>query len=65
MPTYHYRCKSCAYEFDQVQSMMDEPLTTCPKCEGSIMRIIQPVGIQFKGSGFYVNDKNSKSNASE
>ena len=65
MPTYHYRCKACAYEFDHVQSMMDDPLKICPKCDGSIMRIIQPVGIQFKGSGFYVTDQKSASGSGE
>ena len=66
MPTYHYRCKSCKYEFDEFQSMHDDPLTICPKCNQAIIRIIQPVGIQFKGSGFYVTDKeSSKKSASE
>ena len=36
--------------------MSDEPLTVCPECEGPIHRVIQPVGIIFKGSGFYVTD---------
>ena len=65
MPTYRYRCSSCSYEFDAVQSMMDDPLKECVKCSGSIFRIIQPVGIQFKGQGFYINDKKSASKASE
>ena len=68
MPTYRYRCKSCKHEFDAVQSMMDNPLKTCVKCgKDSIMRLIQPVGIQFKGDGFYINDKapRSSSNSSE
>ena len=60
MPTYHYRCKSCRHEFDTFQSMMDDPLTECPICSKEIIRIIQPVGIQFKGSGFYVTDKEPK-----
>lgn len=64
MPTYRYRCKSCAHEFESVQSMMDAPLSSCPKCSSEIFRIIQPVGIQFKGNGFYVTDSQSKSSAS-
>ena len=64
MPTYTYRCRTCHYEFDTVQSMMDAPLTDCTKCKGNVIRIIQPTGIQFKGSGFYINDSkpSSKSN---
>ncbi len=61
MPTYRYRCKSCAYEFESFQSMSDEPLKNCPKCNQEIFRIIQPVGVQFKGTGFYINDSQSKS----
>lgn len=65
MPTYNYRCQNCKHEFETVQSMLDEPLTDCPKCPGQIIRIIQPVGIQFKGSGFYINDKESTKKSSE
>ena len=65
MPTYRYRCNNCSHEFDAVQSMMDDPLKTCVKCnKDSIIRLIQPVGIQFKGSGFYINDKTPKSTSS-
>jgi len=39
-----------------MQRMTEEPLTDCPECDGQIRRVIQPVGIIFKGSGFYVTD---------
>jgi hypothetical protein len=39
-----------------MQRMSDEPLTDCPECEGHVHRVIQPVGIIFKGSGFYITD---------
>ena len=65
MPTYHYRCETCSHEFEAFQSMMDDALTDCTECDGSVIRIIQPVGIQFKGTGFYINDhKASKSQSS-
>ena len=64
MPTYRYRCTACKYEFDAFQSMMDDPLTSCTKCSGQVIRIIQPVGIQFKGTGFYINDQNATSKTS-
>ena len=58
MPTYEYECKSCKYNFDAFQSMMDEPLKTCPKCSKEIRRIINGGGgVIFKGGGFYVTDK--------
>tara|TARA_A100001015_G_scaffold276309_1_gene334393 strand:- start:94 stop:300 length:207 start_codon:yes stop_codon:yes gene_type:complete len=64
MPTYKYRCQSCHYEFETVQSMLDDPLTDCTKCNGQVMRIIQLAGVQFKGSGFYVNDSKSTASSS-
>ncbi len=59
MPTYVYECKSCAKSFEAEQRITESPLTDC-ECGGTVRRIIQPVGIAFKGSGFYVNDSASK-----
>ncbi len=56
MPTYHYVCSSCSNEFDQYQMFTDDALSVCPSCEGFIRRVIQPVGIVFKGSGWYLTD---------
>ena len=65
MPTYKYRCESCKHEFETFQSMLDDPITECTKCvKGKVIRLIQPVGIQFKGSGFYINDKSKVENKS-
>jgi putative FmdB family regulatory protein len=57
MPTYGYRCNACGTEFERFQKMTDPPVTDC-ECgaTGSVKKLIFPVGIQFKGSGFYVND---------
>jgi len=63
MPTYQYACKHCDHRFDVRQQFTDDPLTTCPQCGGAIQRVINPVGIIFKGSGFYVTDnKNGNKN---
>jgi putative FmdB family regulatory protein len=56
MPTYGYRCSNCGHEFEIHQRMSDQPLTTCPKCQGKLAKILYPVGISFKGSGFYTTD---------
>jgi putative FmdB family regulatory protein len=53
---YTYECENCGERFEAKQSFSDSPLTVCPTCEGKIHRVIQPVGVVFKGSGFYVND---------
>lgn len=56
MPTYTYRCNECEHEFDVRQRFSDDPLTECPSCEGEVRRVVNSVGIVFKGSGFYVTD---------
>jgi putative FmdB family regulatory protein len=56
MPIYLYECDSCGLRFEKMQRMTEEPLSDCPECDGQVRRIIQPVGIIFKGSGFYVTD---------
>ena len=65
MPTYEYKCQDCSHDFETVQSMLDDPLTECPECKGSIRRVISASGIQFKGSGFYVTDQNKGTDASK
>ena len=56
MPIYLYECHSCGVRFERLQRMSAEPLTHCPECDGEVHRVIQPVGIIFKGSGFYITD---------
>ncbi|MSX00319.1 MAG: FmdB family transcriptional regulator [Actinobacteria bacterium] len=57
MPVYEYRCKNCAHQFDIQQSFSDDSLTVCPECgQAELRKVFQPVGITFKGSGFYKND---------
>jgi putative FmdB family regulatory protein len=64
MPTYSYRCTACNHEFEQFQRFSDDPLTDCPECQGRVRRVLHPVGIVFKGTGWYVTD-NRKPNPSE
>lgn len=56
MPLYVYKCNNCEHQFEVRQRFSEEPLTICPQCEGQIRRVINPVGVVFKGSGFYVTD---------
>jgi putative FmdB family regulatory protein len=63
MPIYTYECENCGERFEAKQSFNDAPLTVCPTCsEEKLYRVIQPVGIVFKGSGFYVTDSRGKQN---
>ena len=61
MPMYVYQCDTCGLTFERRQRMTEAPLIDCPECEGQVHRVIQPVGIVFKGSGFYVTDNRSHS----
>jgi len=61
MPTYTYQCDSCGHGFETVQRFADDPLTECPECGAPIRRVIQPVGVVFKGSGWYITDSRPKS----
>ena len=56
MPTYQYACTECGEDLEAVQKFSDDPLTVCPACGGKLRKVFTPVGIVFKGSGFYRND---------
>jgi putative FmdB family regulatory protein len=60
MPTYEYTCRDCGHTFEIVQSMLDESLTMCPECGGSLRKVFAPPAISFKGSGFYATDHGKK-----
>jgi putative FmdB family regulatory protein len=64
MPTYEYTCRDCGHTFEIVQSMLDEPLTMCPECGGSLRKVFAPPAISFKGSGFYSTDHGKKAKRS-
>jgi putative FmdB family regulatory protein len=61
MPTYDYKCKDCGNIFEVFQSMSAEKIKVCPKCGGTVKRLIgagsTPI---FKGSGFYQTDYKNK-----
>jgi putative FmdB family regulatory protein len=56
VPTYQYACTTCGEQVEAVQRFTDDPLTVCPACGGSLRKVFSPVGIVFKGSGFYRTD---------
>jgi len=62
MPVYSYRCATCGLQFDRQQKFSDQALTRCPECgKKSLHKVYTPVGIVFKGSGFYATDHHSPS----
>ncbi|HEX8929637.1 MAG TPA: FmdB family zinc ribbon protein [Actinomycetota bacterium] len=61
MPTYEYACVECGNHIEVVQSMSDPPLAVCAACGGKLRKVFSPIGIVFKGSGFYRTDSRGKS----
>lgn len=61
MPTYQYACTDCGDKSEVVQRFTDDPLTVCVVCGGKLRKVFSPVGIVFKGSGFYRTDSRNGS----
>ena len=66
MPIYEYRCTN-GHRFEVLQKIADEPLTACEECGAPATRVLHPVAIHFKGSGFYSTDygRGKKSSSAE
>lgn len=59
MPIYEYKCEN-GHVFDVMQKMSEDSLSTCVQCGASVRKVLHPVAISFKGSGFYSTDYSSK-----
>lgn len=64
MPVYEYACTACGERTEARQSFDDPPLEECPVCGGQLRKLFSPVGIVFKGSGFYATDAKKSSSKS-
>src|ERR671934_2615607 len=62
MPIYEYRCER-GHTFEVMQSMTDDPVTSCSTCDAPVQRVFHPVAVHFKGSGFYSTDYGKKKGA--
>jgi putative FmdB family regulatory protein len=60
VPTYEYVCTACGNNLEVVQRFTDESLTECPVCHGRLRKMFYPVGVVFKGSGFYRTDSRTQ-----
>ena len=61
MPTYQYACTDCGDRTEVVQKFTDDALSVCTTCGGKLRKVFSPVGIVFKGSGFYRTDSRNGS----
>ena len=56
MPLYEYLCDACDHKYEKIQKFSDPLETLCPKCGGTVHKLMSSPAIQFKGSGFYITD---------
>jgi len=64
MPIYEYHCGNCGADLEIFQHMTDPTLTLCPQCKAeALAKVFSPVGIVFRGSGFYATDNKSSKSA--
>src|SRR6478609_5343842 len=65
MPIYEYECRNCGTRFEKMQPITSDPVKICPNCgEEQVRRVFQPVGVIFKGSGWYITDNRKNNNSS-
>jgi putative FmdB family regulatory protein len=62
MPIYEYRCEN-GHNFEVMQRITDDSLTTCSTCGAPVQRVLHPVAVHFKGSGFYTTDYGKRKGA--
>jgi putative FmdB family regulatory protein len=65
VPTYGYRCTNCGHQFEIFQRMSDDAIKICPNCnQSTLKKVLYPIGVAFKGSGFYSTDYKSAGKSS-
>jgi putative FmdB family regulatory protein len=65
LPIYTYRCNACGGQLEVRQSFSEPSLTSCQLCDGALRKVLHPVGVIFKGSGFYNTDYRAGGNGSK
>ena len=65
MPLYEYRCLKCDRHTDKIENLNGPHLKKCPHCGGKVESVITAPAIQFKGSGWYVNDYGRKTSGGD
>ncbi|HOJ93170.1 MAG TPA: zinc ribbon domain-containing protein [Dictyoglomaceae bacterium] len=65
MPIYEFECKKCHERYQIITSFNEELPKVCIKCGGELKKVFSPIGIIFKGSGFYTTDYKKKSSESD
>ena len=61
MPVYEYECKGCDKVFEVQQKISEEPLNTCPDCQGPVRKLMSMTSFQLRGGGWYADGYSSAS----
>jgi len=65
LPLYEYKCAKCGHRFEKIENFSAPEVKKCPKCGKKAERQVSPSALQFKGSGWYVNDYGGKGDAAK
>lgn len=65
MPIYEYQCEVCKEIVEAWQSFRDQPITTCPSCNGIMKKLISSSSFQLKGGGWYADGYGSNSSSAK
>jgi len=61
MPLYEYKCPN-GHLFEVIHGMTEPGPSACEVCgEAPLQRVLHPVAVHYKGSGFYSTDYGRKS----
>ncbi|MEI6219409.1 MAG: zinc ribbon domain-containing protein [bacterium] len=53
MPVYEYCCNACNIQFELRQKFSDPPADRCPKCGGTVRKMVSAVSFSLKGAGWF------------
>jgi putative FmdB family regulatory protein len=63
MPIYEYKCPN-GHLFEVIHGMTEPPPEACEVCGAApLQRVLHPVAVHYKGSGFYSTDYGRKKKA--
>lgn len=60
MPLYEYKCEECGNVLEVIQKFSDDPIEKCPKCGGTMSKLISNTSFVLKGGGWYADGYTGK-----
>ncbi|MFP3982673.1 MAG: FmdB family zinc ribbon protein [Desulfurivibrionaceae bacterium] len=65
MPIYEYECEKCQKITEKWQNITEDPLTTCPECQGLLKKVISRTSFHLKGGGWFADGYSNGKSAPE